>query len=802
MNSSRLPHRGRYAAFVVAILLLPTMASAGPWSTQFGLATINREIRATTVWNGKLVLGGDFTRAGKVGAPYVVAWNGTEFEPLGDGAPSRVLTLGVHAGELYAYTVPFSGTPSALRKWDGNTWSTVVSLPSGQINAISSNLGMLYVGGTFTTIGGVPANRVASFDGTNWAPLGTGTSGTVNALSSFDGSLYAGGFFQTAGGVATGPVARWDGTAWSSLGAGVSGFGVSSLFADASGLVVGGDWDLLGGAPCDYPARWNGVSWQCLSPTPLPPWPGPAVSGGMFDQFAGDIIGTNNQAGGGNTTRWTGSDWVPLGDGLGASGQLRLTTYNGNAYLTGGYLVDFPGGAAVLWRAWNGATWSNPDPWEPGMHGVSHAVHGLIPYGGELVALGALTYVGDSDHAVPLRTVAAWDGSGWHQLGTGVTGGSAFAATIHQGDLIVGGWLIGLNGVGRWNGTSWSAFGPGLSYPASSYPGAYVYDVESYGTDFVACGAFTQSGATTVTGIARWDGSAWQPLGTGFDVAVYNDIPHAMLAEGSDLYVGGEFVSAGGVAAARIARWDGGAWNSVGSGFADGTVFALTRFGDELIAGGTFSLAGGSPANGAARWRNGSWQPMGSNALDVQEFGMHGGALHAAGKFLRPDLTTHVGLARWDGSTWEPLGGSASVAAGSINAHALASFGDEIFMGGAFDFVDGTPSVNVAAWQGTPLAEAPPAATSGILFAAPRPNPSASGVAFSYTLPKAMHVRLVIHDLLGREVARVADGWQEAGTKRASWDGRLAGGARAAGIYEAVLVTDQGRLTRKVVWLH
>ena len=82
----------------------------------------------------------------------------------------------------------------------------------------------------------------------------------------------------------------------------------------------------------------------------------------------------------------------------------------------------------------------------------------------------------------------------------------------------------------------------------------YVYAL-AVGPDgsLYAGGDFTTAGGVAAHHIARWDGTAWQPLGSGMDGGVY------ALAVGPDgsLYAGGDFTTAGGVAANRIARWDG-----------------------------------------------------------------------------------------------------------------------------------------------------------------------------------------------------------------------------------------------------
>src|SRR5204863_380015 len=77
---------------------------------------------------------------------------------------------------------------------------------------------------------------------------------------------------------------------------------------------------------------------------------------------------------------------------------------------------------------------------------------------------------------------------------------------------------------------------------------------------------------------------------------------------GPALYVGGLLTVAGGVVVNRIARWNGASWSSLGSGTADGAVFALCAFddgtGSALYAGGDFNSAGGVVGHHIARWRS------------------------------------------------------------------------------------------------------------------------------------------------------------------------------------------------------
>ena len=64
------------------------------------------------------------------------------------------------------------------------------------------------------------------------------------------------------------------------------------------------------------------------------------------------------------------------------------------------------------------------------------------------------------------------------------------------------------------------------------------------------------------------------------------------------------------------------------------------------------------------------------------------------------------------------------------------------------------------------------------------PNPFRPGMEISYALRRAGPVRLTIHDLSGRLVATLIQGWMGPGTYQARWDGRGRSGEPASsGIY-------------------
>ncbi len=170
-------------------------------------------------------------------------------------------------------------------------------------NATYSN--NLYAGGDFTKLyGNNILNGIAKWDGNNWTPLWspnaigiTGAGATLKALATLKGDLYVGGSFTTAGGVSASNIARWNGQAWSALGTGVSGGtspAVYALTTDSSGnLYVGGSFSTAGEIPNTVNiAQWNQKntgSWSALggglgmSPVgTLTFWKGMLVAGALY----------------------------------------------------------------------------------------------------------------------------------------------------------------------------------------------------------------------------------------------------------------------------------------------------------------------------------------------------------------------------------------------------------------------------------------------------------------------------------------------------------------------------------------
>ena len=79
-----------------------------------------------------------------------------------------------------------------------------------------------------------------------------------------------------------------------------------------------------------------------------------------------------------------------------------------------------------------------------------------------------------------------------------------------------------------------------------------------------AGGSFHTAGRVSANHVAKWNGTAWSPLGSGTSDWVYA----LAVDDAGNVYAGGSFDSAGGVSANLIAKWDGAVWSPLGSGMA------------------------------------------------------------------------------------------------------------------------------------------------------------------------------------------------------------------------------------------
>lgn len=357
-------------------------------------------------------------------------------------------------------------------------------------------------------------------------------------------------------------------------------------------------------------------------------------------------------------------DWDPSIGQPGINGAVRALAVStqglGPRVYTAGLITQAGGVTVNNIAQWDGSAWSGLST------GTDSVVYALSIFddgmggGPALYAAGTFTQAG----SVGTACIAKWTGTTWWPLGTGIQGSSAVALTAFgssqgQPALYVGGQFtmaggVGANRIAKWNGSSWSALGAGLNNIVSALTATDT--VSPIGPALYVGGNFTTAGGAGAQRIAKWDGRAWSALGGGaspnvLSLAIFDD------GAGPALYAGGRFISMDGVTVNRIAKWNGSNWSALDVGM-DGDVSALGVFDDgsgpALYAGGEFTLAGAVTANHVAKWNRSAWSSVGGGAdQDVRTFAVSpAGSPVAPGMYVGGDMTAVGGMsaahvARW-----------------------------------------------------------------------------------------------------------------------------------------------------------
>lgn len=282
-------------------------------------------VYSAAMFNGELLIGGDFHSSGDVDLAGLAAWRDGGWQPFADHFSMPVNTLLVHEGALYSgghstdreelYGLiridpdgtitrlgdalqdgavnaiePFKGDlivaggfiniglglSCSIARWDGETYHELTDLgPNNAVFDLAVYKGDLYVAGWFRfhdswEADARPINFIARWDGEKWHPVGEGLNESAYTLAVYNDRLYAGGDFTEAGGASARHIAAWDGQSWQAVGEGVDGpVRAMTTFNDGTGeaLIVGGQFTSAGsGVDAGRIARWNGSAWSALGP--------------------------------------------------------------------------------------------------------------------------------------------------------------------------------------------------------------------------------------------------------------------------------------------------------------------------------------------------------------------------------------------------------------------------------------------------------------------------------------------------------------------------------------------------------
>lgn len=474
------------------------------------------------------------------------------FDPDGPGGLPAQLFLG---GNII---LPNESFPHRFVTYQDGAWAPLSPdnlvgevLAMSQLVLPGESDPVLFVAGTLTGIQPSVSLRLAVVEGQQVRAFQDGFGGLVRGLGvthvgGGESVVAVGDFTRVPGAPARGVAIYRDG-AWSQLGPISSDFilgqAVYSYDPDGDGplaevLVVGGVFNVIGDVPALNVAQWDGTQWASMG-NGLPYYPTQFV---MYDidgpgSRPAVLLASGDAPSGGpgdaaRLMQWDGNSWTQFGP--------DFVTANGPAQITRVTTMD-PDGAGPLPRV--------------------------------LIVTGFFNRVG----TVLANNVASFDGTQWRPLTSGVNSNPQSLYTWDRtGDghevVVLGGIMntaggVPVRGVAVWNGTTWSALGTGFGPTPQGFPtypsGLVAFDIDGTGpvpSQLYATGFFTQASGMPAAGIARWNGTTWESLGSGLDapagysLAVLHDSAGGA-PTAPTLFVGGAFQAAGGLASSFVARY-------------------------------------------------------------------------------------------------------------------------------------------------------------------------------------------------------------------------------------------------------
>ncbi len=362
---------------------------------------------------------------------------------------------------------------SSLTQVQSVEWTALGGGVNGIINAVAVSGNYIYVGGSFSSAGGVPANNIARWNTStsSWSALiyngNNGVDGTVYAIcvdasgiAGYDYVIYVGGIFNHAGGISTPNIAGWynfeGDESWRALGAGVN----STVFSFALDITSQYDYLYVGGNFTS--ANGRAVNHITAFDSGNDGW-----SNDLYDYFS-----------------------------PGTDGDVYSIVVSGSNVYVGGEFTNAGATALNCIGSYNTSTleWTSLNS---GMSGTNKKVYSIALSGSDIFVGGVFDHAGD----VSANNIAEWDGSNWSALGNGVvstvnTIKVAQSRYVYTGGSFTQAGGASGNNITKWNGANWSALGDGANNTVRSITisGDFVY----------AGGDFTQAGGSSANHIAKF----------------------------------------------------------------------------------------------------------------------------------------------------------------------------------------------------------------------------------------------------------------------------------------------------------
>ncbi len=608
----------------------------------------------------------------------------------------------IYIGGQFSRVGPATGSGVPLHATSGAPIAGFPKVAGIVRTIVPDGAGGWYLGGSFTSVGGVPrsgvAHLAADLSVTSWNPrmfggasTGAGMYGYVCAFAVSGSVVYVAGSFDSIGGQARHNLAALDATtgaatAWSP---GSNGFFIRRIAVSGSTVYVAGEFTSIGGQTRRHVAALDAMTGLATSWDPQPDADVYALAlsdstvyiGGYFEHVAGQ---PRNRIAAINTGSNTPTSWDPNS----THPVLDIVVAGSTIYVAGDFLSI--GGQPRRAIAALSATSGLATAWNPNPNGRTYA---LRLSGSTLYAGGGFTSVGGQSRnfiaALDTATgfASAWNPNPNHEVQCLEMNGSVVYA---------GGVFTSFGGLVRNNIAALDAStGSATSWnPNATAP---VRTLAVSGSTLYAGGDFTGIGGQPRNRIAALDvttglATAWNPNAIG---PVY-----AIAPSGSTIYVAGNFSQIGGQTRNWIAALDGtsGAATAFNPN-ANSEVDALAVVGSTVYAGGYFTGIGGQTRNriaaldattGAAT----AWDP---NANDnVSAIAVSGSTVYIGGGFTSVDGKLRSHIAALDTTSghatlWDP--------GADLDVLGLTVSGTTLYASGDFTTIGGQPRKFIAAFD-------------------------------------------------------------------------------------------------------
>ncbi len=595
--------------------------SVAPWDPG-----TNSPVAALLLHGNTLYVAGFFTTLAGLSRHYIGAVDASsgaasEWDP---SANDLALTLEMQGQTVYAggyFTAIGGKLRGRIAALDAKTGSATDWNPSANdaVFTIARAGQALFVGGYFSSIGGQRRDHLAAVDArtgmaTPWDPNRTGFSGVhgyavIYRLVVHRGVVYVGGTFSALGGIRRTCLGAADATSgrilpWDPNPQGTN-VAIGGIVVHGRTVFVGGYFSAVGGRPRSNVGAVDAVTGAAE------PW-NPEVHGGVGAiAVSGETVyvgGSFRTIGGVRRKNIAAFDaatgavknWVPNPDGAIV---YALAVGNGIVYAGGDFneVGGQPRGAIAALDTSTGAAtaWAPDADW---------SVRALALNGSILYAGGGFTHLG----GVERRYVGAIDATTGTTTDWNPSANDWVLALASSGHAVyAGGFFTRIGREQRWSFAALDEVtGAALGWSANADDIVEALAVD--GATVYASGGFESIGGQARRRLAALDATtgaikAWAPNLAGSLNSYYPSV-YAMVAHAGTVFVGGDFLSVNGRPCSCLAALDGTTgeplkWNP----YADNSVWSLAVSDDEVYAGGMFEKIGLTPcscfAGIAAPWR-------------------------------------------------------------------------------------------------------------------------------------------------------------------------------------------------------